>query len=90
MPPRLAAWLTIVFHTLGGFVAGFGIVLLTIGAYLLTAARGVLRGGVALALVVAFGRFLVSNIVLRSDFLPVLIAISAIALGAALALTLQR
>lgn len=90
LPPRLADWLTIVFHTLGGFVAGFGIVLLAIGGYLLTGAPGVLRGGVALALVVAFGRFLVSNIVLRSDFLPILIAISAVAVSAALALTLRR
>jgi hypothetical protein len=50
----------------------------------------VLRGGIALALVVAFGRFLASNIALRSDFLPVLVVISAVAAAAALALTLRR
>jgi len=90
MPPRLADWLTIVFLTLGGFVAGFGIVLLAIGGYLLTDAPRVLRVGVALALVVAFGRFLWSNVVLRSDFLPVLVAIAAVAAGAAFALTRRR
>ena len=70
LPPQFAQWLTIVFHTWGGFVAGFGILLVTVGVHLLTPAPRVLRGGVALALVVAFGGFLASNLELGSDFLP--------------------
>jgi len=89
LPPRLGAWLTIVFRTWGGFVAGFGIVLVAIGAYLLTAAPRVLRGGVALALVVAFGRFLLSNIELGSDFLPFLVVVSVFAAAAGVALLVR-
>jgi hypothetical protein len=89
LPPRLAAWLTIVFRTWGGFVAGFGIVLVAIAAYLMTGAPRVLRGGAALALVVVFGRFLLSNIELRSDFLPFLVAASVVAAAASLALLVR-
>jgi hypothetical protein len=89
LPPRLAAWLSIVFRTWGGFVAGFGIVLVAIGTYLLTAATRVLRGGVALALVIAFARFLLSNIELKSDFLPFVVVASVLAAGAASALLVQ-
>ena len=89
LPPRLAAWLTIVFRTWGGFVAGFGIVLVAVGVYLLTSAPRVLRGGVAVALVVAFGRFLASNIELGSDFLPLLVVVAVVVAAAAIALLLQ-
>jgi hypothetical protein len=89
LPPRLATWLTIVFRTWGGFVAGFGIVLVAIGAYLLSAAPQVLRGGVALALIVAFGRFLLSNIELRSDFLPFLVVVAVFAAAAGVALLMR-
>ncbi len=90
LSPRSGDWLTIIFHTMGGFIAGFGIVLAAIGVYLLTGAPRILRGGAALALVVAFGRFLFSNILLRSDFLPVLVAMSVVALAAALALLRRK
>jgi hypothetical protein len=89
LPPRLAAWLTIVFRTWGAFIAGFGIVLVAIGAYLLTAAPRVLRGGVALALIFAFGRFLLSNIELRSDFMPFLAVVAAFAAAAGVALLVR-
>jgi len=89
LPPRLAVWLTIVFRTWGGFVAGFGIVLVAIGAYLLTAASRVLRGGVALALVVAFGRFLLSNIELGSDFLPLLVVVAVVVAAATVVLLVR-
>jgi hypothetical protein len=86
LPPQFVAWLTIVFRTWGGFVAGFGIMLVAIGAYLRFSKRRVLQGGIALAIVVAFGRFLLSNIELRSDFLPFLVVVSVVVAGTAVSL----
>jgi hypothetical protein len=86
LPPPFAAWLTIVFRTWGGFVAGLGIMLIAIGAYLLVPRRRMLQGGIALAIVVAFGRFLLSNIELRSDFLPFLVVVSVVVAGTAVSL----
>src|SRR5215218_6680203 len=69
VPPGLLRWLEIVFRTWGGFVLGFGITLAGCGAFLATGRPVWLRYGVALALVASFGGFLVSDWMLRSDFL---------------------
>jgi hypothetical protein len=50
-------------------MAGFGILLGAVGGNLLSARQGVLRWGTASAVLVAFGRFLLSNLQLRSDYL---------------------
>ena len=67
--PGLLTWLSIVFPTWGGFMTGFGILLTGIGAFLFTGRRAWLRNATAVGVLVAFGRFLLSNLRLRSDFL---------------------
>lgn len=89
LPPGMAAWLSIVFRTWGGFMAGFGILILGVAGYLLTLRSGYLRWGAALAVVVAFGRFLASNIILGSEFLPFIVVLAAVAVVAALRLALR-
>jgi hypothetical protein len=79
LPAAMLEWLRIVFRTLGGFVAGFGILLVSGGAYMMTRRRRVLEWGAAVALLVAFGRFLASNVVLRSDYLWFIGALFALA-----------
>lgn len=79
LSPQMAQWLRIVFRTWGGFMAGFGFLLLAISVHLLTGRSAALRWGAALALAVAFGNFLVSNATLGTDFLPIIIAEAAIA-----------
>lgn len=69
LPPRMANWLEIVFRTWGGFMAGFGVVLVGVAAYLFTARKVFLYRATAAGLVVSFGRFLASNVALRSDYL---------------------
>ena len=86
----MADWLRIVFRTWGGFVAGFAILIISLGAYLWTSNVRALRWGVAFGVLVAFGRFLASNIALRSDFLPAIVIIAALAVIAALLLVLRR
>jgi hypothetical protein len=84
LDPRMVAWLGIVFRTWGGFLAGFGILLAAVGGNLLSARQGVLRWGAAAAVLVAFGRFLFSNLQLRSDyllFIAGLFTIGAVAAG---------
>ena len=84
LDPRMVAWLRIVFRTWGGFMAGFGILLGAVGGNLLSARPGVLRWGAAAAVLVAFGRFLASNLQLRSDyllFIAGLFAVGAVAAG---------
>jgi hypothetical protein len=81
LPPAMLYWLRIVFQTLGGFVAGFGICIVAVSVHIMTQRRGVLEWGMALGLLVAFGRFLASNIILRSDylwFIGVLFALAAV------------
>ena len=90
MPPRMAEWLSIVFHTWGGFMAGFGILMLGVAGYMITLRPAFLRRGAAVALVVAFGRFVASNIALRSDFLPFIVVLAAVAAVAAVRLVLHR
>ena len=48
---------------------GFGILMTALAVYFVTGRRGFLRWGVPTALLVSFGRFLVSNVVLHSEFL---------------------
>jgi hypothetical protein len=69
LPARMSEWLRIVFRTWGGFMVGFGVVLMGVAVYLVTARKVLLRWAVAAGLVVAFGRFLISNLALRSDYL---------------------
>lgn len=69
LPPRMSVWLEIVFRTWGGFTAGFGVVLIGVAAYLFTARKVLLYWATAASLIVAFGRFLVSNLALGSDYL---------------------
>lgn len=84
LDPRMVAWLSVVFRTWGGFMAGLGILLGAVGVNLLSGRPGVLRWGAAAAVLVAFGRFLVSNLQLRSDyllFIAGLFALGAVAAG---------
>jgi hypothetical protein len=69
LPGRMSEWLGIVFRTLGGFMAGFGVVLIGLAVYLLTARKVLLCWATAAGLVIGFGRFLVSNVTLHSDYL---------------------
>jgi hypothetical protein len=69
MPPEALGWLQIVFQTWGAFVFGFGILLVALACFIMKRRPAFLRWGVPVALVVPFGRFLVSNVVLRSDYL---------------------
>jgi hypothetical protein len=69
LPQKFHDWLGIVFATWGGFTIGFALVLSGMGASLVTGRWAWIRWTTALALVVAFGRFLASNVILASDFL---------------------
>jgi hypothetical protein len=80
----MLTWLGIVFRTWGGFMAGFGILLGAVGWNLLSAHEGLLRWGAAIAILVAFGRFLFSNLMLHSDhlaFISAMFVIAAVAAG---------
>ena len=90
LQPRMAEWLEIVFRTWGGFIAGFGIVLAALGGYTMTLRQGLLRWGVAIGTLVAFGRFLVSNLAIHSDYLPFVGALFALASLTALRFALRR
>ena len=92
LPVRMSEWLGIVFRTWGGFMAGFGVVLLGVAAYLLTARKAVLCWATAAGVGVAFGRFLVSNLAIRSDYLAfiVILFILAVLVVAGLALWSPR
>ena len=57
------------FATWGAFITAFGILLLGVARTLSDDPTHVLRWATALAVLVAFSRFLWSNIVLGSDFL---------------------
>lgn len=88
LPPAFSQWLSIVFRTWGGFMVGFGVLLVSCGMYLWKGDRRWIRAGMASAAVVAFGSFLVSNVELRSDFLWFIGVLFANA--GALAVTLWR
>ena len=82
LSPALRDWLDIVFHTWGGFIAGYGIMLTGAGLFMLTGRNSWLVRATALSLLIVFGRFLYSNIVLSSDFLWVIAGLFALALAA--------
>jgi hypothetical protein len=79
LPPQMSEWLQIVFRTWGGFMVGFGFLLMAVASYLLTGRVSILRRGVALAILIAFSRFLASNLSLHSDYLWFVWLLSAIA-----------
>ena len=90
LPPAFLEWLGTVFRTWGGFIAGFGDHLLGIGGFLLSGRARCLYWATAIGAVVAFGRFLFSNILLDSDFLWFISALFALAAATAISLLLRR
>lgn len=90
LSPAFLDWLGIVFRTWGGFIAGFGALLTGIGVFMLTGRARWLYWATAAGIVVAFGRFFVSNAILRSDFLWFISALFVLALAAAGVLVLKR
>ena len=91
LPAQFLEWLLIVFRTWGGFVAAFGILILAISGFWLTKRDCFLRYGTALAVLVGFGRFLVSNVLLHSEYLGFIAVLFAFALiTAALLLVAKR
>lgn len=89
LPPAFLDWLRVVFRTWGGFVAGFSIVLLGIGTFMLTGRVRWLYWATAAGIVVAFGLFFISNVILASDFLWVIAATFLLACGLAVLLVLK-
>jgi hypothetical protein len=84
LPARMSEWLAIVFRTWGGFTTGFGVLLMGVATFLLTGCGTVLRWTTAAAMVGAFGQFLVSNLVLRSDyrlFIAILFGLAVLTAG---------
>ena len=84
------AWLAIVFRTWGGFIAGYAFALLGVGLFMLTGKLRWLYWPVAFGAVIAFGRFLFSNIVLSSDFLWFISFLFLLAVVAATLLAFSR
>lgn len=89
LSPALRDWLGIVFHTWGGFIAGYGIMLTGAGLFMLTGRNSWVVRATALSLPIVFGRFLYSNVLLSSDFLWVIAGLLALALTAACLLILK-
>ena len=83
-------WLGIVFRTWGGFIAGYALALLGIGAFMLTGRARWLYWPAAIGVIVAFGRFLYSNVVLASDFLWFISFLFLLAVVAAALLAFSR
>ena len=84
------AWLAIVFRTWGGFIAGYALALLGVGLFMVTGKVRWLYWPVSLGAVIAFGRFLLSNIVLSSDFLWFISFLFLLAVVAATLLAFSR
>ena len=78
----MVEWLQLVFRTWGGFIAGFGLLLASVAGFLLTSRLAVLRLGTSLAILIALGRFLISNVLIRSDYIVFVAALFAMALVA--------
>ncbi len=90
LPPSLLRWLSVVFATWGAFITAFGLLLLGIARTLSGGRTEVLRWATALGIVVAFSRFLWSNIVLQSDFLGFIAPLSVFAIGTAILVVLGK
>lgn len=89
LPPSLTRWLSLVFATWGAFITALGVVLFGVASALRAGHTRVLRWASALAVMIAFGRFLWSNLVLRSDFLWFISLLFLLALFAAVALIVE-
>lgn len=89
LPARMSDWLGIVFRTWGGFTTGFGVVLIGVAVYLFTARKPVLMCATAAGLIIAFGRFLLSNIALRSDYLGFIAVLFCLAVITAVGLVVS-
>jgi hypothetical protein len=88
VPARLLDWLTIVFRTWGGFMVGFGVVLIGVATSFLRATRTLLRVGTAVGIIAAFGQFFLSNLAISSDYLVVVGLLFGLALAAGVGLIL--
>jgi len=89
LPPSLLPWLSLVFATWGAFITAFGVLLFGVANALRTGRATLLRRACALALMIAFGRFLWSNLALRSDFLWFIALLFLLALVAAVMLVVE-
>ncbi|MES1174965.1 MAG: hypothetical protein ABUL62_11630 [Myxococcales bacterium] len=89
LPPSLMRWLSLVFATWGAFITALGVVLFGVASALWHGRPRVLRWSSALAIVIAFGRFFWSNLVLRSDFLWFIALLFLLALFASVALIVE-
>ena len=89
LPPAFVDWLGIVFSTWGGFIAGFGITILGIGVFMLSGRAVWLYLGIAVGVLVAFGRFLLSNIIINSDSLWLIAALFVLALALSIVLLVK-
>ena len=89
LPARMLEWLGIVFRTWGGFMAGFGVVLIGVAVHLFTGRRRLLYWATAIGVVVAFGRFLLSNLELRSDYLVFIAILFGLAMVIAIKMILS-
>jgi hypothetical protein len=90
LPPQFLKWIGIVFATWGGSTTGFGLTLSGLGAALFSGSYRWLRWGAALGILVAFGRFLASNVMIESDFLWFIALLFLFALAAIASLFLRR
>ena len=84
LQPAMVEWLRIIFRAWGGFMSAFGILMVSVAGYMITSRPALLSWGVVFAVLLAFGRFLASNIVIHSEYLWFIGALFAIALVAAL------
>jgi hypothetical protein len=90
LPPEFLEWLGIVFATWGGFVGGFGLTLVGIGLFLIRGTASWLFWGVGLGTLTANSRFVLSNIILSSDYLWFVSLLFVLSAVIAAALLLRR
>lgn len=83
LPQAFLDWLGIVFRTWGGFITGFAIVITGIGVATFSGDAKWLRYGTAVGILVAFGRFAYSNVVISGDYLIFIASMFVMALIAA-------
>jgi hypothetical protein len=90
LPPSLLRWLSVVFTTWGAFITAFGVLLLGVARTLSGARTDALRWASALGILIAFSRFLWSNIILHSDFLGFIAPLCVFALTTAILLAFDK